>query len=292
MGQAFRTPTSRVGLSLARAAAGRWSCFGAALVLCAWLVVPALGFAQERPVDLELVLAVDVSGSIDIEEAELQRQGYLSAIQHPEVVEAIQGGRIGRIAVSYVEWAGDLHQRTLVEWTEISDAESAAAFATALERQLVQTQLWTSISTVIDYAARSFEGNGFQGRRRVIDISGDGPNNSGGLVVPARDRALDEDIVINGLTIINGRPGRYGYPPLPNLDLYYEDCVIGGSGAFVVVANGFGDFARAILRKMLLEIAGEAPPAPLLRLANDRLRPPCNAGELQLRSWRPDDYDY
>ena len=284
MRQEIRSPTSRPASAILR--------LGALLAVAAGLVWSGAGFAQDRPVDLELVLAVDVSGSIDIEEAELQRQGYLSAIRHPEVVEAIRGGRLGRIAVSYVEWAGDLHQRTLVGWSEISDAESAAAFAGALERQLVQTQLWTSISTVIDYAARSFEGNGFQGRRRVIDISGDGPNNSGGYVVAARDRALDADIVINGLTIINGRPGRYGYPPLPNLDLYYEDCVIGGSGAFVVVADGFGDFARAILRKMLLEIAGETPPAPLLRRANDRIRPPCNAGELQLRSWRPDDYDY
>lgn len=284
MRQEIRSPTSRPGSAILR--------LGMVLALAAGLVWSGAGIAQDRPVDLELVLAVDVSGSIDIEEAELQRQGYLSAIRHPEVVEAIRGGRLGRIAVSYVEWAGDLHQRTLVEWSEISDAESAAAFAGALERQLVQTQLWTSISTVIDYAARSFEGNGFQGRRRVIDVSGDGPNNSGGYVVAARDRALDDDIVINGLTIINGRPGRYGYPPLPNLDLYYEDCVIGGSGAFVVVADGFGDFARAILRKMLLEIAGETPPAPLLRLTNDRIRPPCNAGELQLRSWRPDDYDY
>ena len=283
MRQEIRSPTSRPGLAVR---------LGALLALGAGLVWSGAGMAQDRPVDLELVLAVDVSGSIDIEEAELQRQGYLSAIRHPEVVEAIRGGRLGRIAVSYVEWAGDLHQRTLVEWSEISDAESAAAFAGALERQLVQTQLWTSISTVIDYAAQSFEGNGFQGRRRVIDISGDGPNNSGGYVVAARDRALDVDIVINGLTIINGRPGRYGYPPLPNLDLYYEDCVIGGSGAFVVVADGFGDFARAILRKMLLEIAGKTPPAPLMRLANDRIRPPCNAGELQLRSWRPDDDDY
>ena len=292
MPQAIRTPISRFGPSVARTADGRLSRLVAALVLCVGLCSPVAGFAQERAVDLELVLAVDVSGSIDNEEAELQRQGYLSAIQHPEIVAAIRGGRLGRIAVTYVEWAGDLHQRTLVEWAEISDAESAAAFAGVLERQLIQTQLWTSISTVIDYAAWSFEGNGFQGRRRVIDISGDGPNNSGGHVVPARDRALAQEIVINGLTIINGRPGRYGYPPLPNLDLYYEDCVIGGAGAFVVVADGFGDFARAIQRKMLLEIAGEQPPAPLMRLAKDRLRPPCNAGERQLRRWRPDDYDY
>ncbi len=264
----------------------------AAIALCAGLWLPASGAAVERPVDLELVLAVDVSGSIDIEEAVLQRQGYVQALRHPSVVEAIEHGRLGRIAVTYVEWAGNHFQNIVVDWREISDARSAAAFAETLERRPVTTELWTSISTAIDFAALSFADNGFRGRRRVIDISGDGPNNRGDHVVVARDRALAEDIVINGLAIINGRPGRYGYPPLPNLDLYYEDCVIGGQNAFVVVANGFGDFGRAILRKMLLEIAGRSPPARLLRPAQERPRPPCNAGELQLRNWSPEYDDY
>lgn len=272
-------------------------CFRPALLrslvaLCAWLCVPATGAAAERAVDLELVLAVDVSGSIDIEEAALQRRGYVQALQHPDVVSVIEQGELGRIAVTYVEWAGSHLQRTVVGWREISDARSAAAFATALERQAVVTELWTSISTVIDFAARSFDGNGFLGKRRVIDISGDGPNNKGDYVVTARDRALADGIVINGLAIINGRPGRFGFPPMPDLDLYYEDCVIGGPGAFVVVAEGFRDFGRAILRKMLLEIAGTAPPVRLLRRARETLRPPCNAGELQLRNWGPDLYDY
>ena len=260
----------------------------AVVALCAGLWLPASDAAAERAVDLELVLAVDVSGSIDIEEARLQRQGYVQALRHPTVVEAIEHGRLGRIAVTYMEWAGAYFQRDVVGWREISDAASAAAFAEALEQQAVTTELWTSISTAIDVAAASFEANGFRGERRVIDISGDGPNNRGDYVIDARDRALAEDIVINGLAIINGRPGRYGYPPLPDLDLYYEDCVIGGHGAFVVVAEGFGDFGRAILRKMLLEIAGRTPPARLLRPAQERPRPPCNAGELQLRNWSPD----
>ncbi len=251
-----------------------------------------VGTAAEREVDLELVLAVDISGSIDLEEAALQRRGYVHALRHQDVVEVIRRGRLGRIAVTYVEWAGDHHQSTLVGWTEIADAGSAAAFAEAVARPAVRTELWTSISGVIAYAARSFEDNGFSGRRRVIDISGDGPNNNGDYVVRARDRALADGIVINGLTIINGRPGPYGFPPMPDLDLYYEDCVIGGQGAFVVVADGFEDFARAILRKMMLEIAGGAPSAPLLRLAAGRPRPPCNAGEIQLRNWLPDLYDF
>lgn len=262
------------------------------IVLCACLWVSGSGLAAEREVDLELVLAVDISGSIDLEEAALQRRGYVHALRHPDVVEVIQRGRLGRIAVTYVEWAGDHHQSTLVGWTEIADAGSADAFAEAVARPAVRTELWTSISGVIAYAARSFEDNGFSGRRRVIDISGDGPNNKGDYVVRARDRALADGIVINGLTIINGRPGPYGFPPMPDLDLYYEDCVIGGQGAFVVVADGFEDFARAILRKMMLEIAGGAPAARLLRLAAGRPRPPCNAGEIQLRNWLPDLYDF
>ncbi len=263
------------------------------LGLCVGLWLPAAGVAAaERAVDLELVLAVDVSGSIDIDEAVLQRQGYLQALRHPSVVEAIEHGRLGRIAVTYVEWAGNLFQSTVVDWQEISDARSAAAFAEALEREAVTTELWTSISTAIDFAALKFENNGFRGRRQVIDISGDGPNNSGAFVIEARDRALAKEIVINGLAIINGRPGRFGYPPLPNLDLYYEDCVIGGQNAFVEVAEGFGDFGRAILRKMLLEIAGRSPPRRLLWPATERFRPPCDAGELQLRNWSPDYDEY
>ena len=261
-----------------------------ALLACLWLA--GTGVAAERKVDLELVLAVDISGSIDLEEAALQRRGYVHALRHPDVIGVIERGRLGRIAVTYVEWAGDQHHSTLVGWSEVADASSAAAFAEAVARPAVRTQLWTSISGVIAYAARAFEGNGFDGRRRVIDISGDGPNNRGEYVVRARDRALADGIVINGLTIINDRPGQYGYPPMPDLDLYYEDCVIGGQGAFVVVANGFEDFARAILRKMVLEIAGGAPARRLLRLAAGRPRPPCNAGEIQLRNWLPDLYDF
>ncbi|MCK5366128.1 MAG: DUF1194 domain-containing protein, partial [Gammaproteobacteria bacterium] len=121
--------------------------------------------------------------------------------------------------------------------------------------------------------------------RRIIDISGDGPNNMGIYVNLARDRAVADGIVINGLPIINDRPNIYGYPLMPDLDLYYEDCVIGGPGAFIVVADGFKDFARAILRKLVTEIAGRASPLHLLRLAAARPRPPCNAGEVQHQRW-------
>ncbi len=141
------------------------------------------------------------------------------------------------------------------------------------------------VGGAIAFGAQSFEGNGFRGERRIIDISGDGPNNMGAYVILARDRAVADDITINGLPIINDRPNINGYPLMPNLDLYYEDCVIGGFGAFIVVADGFKDFARAILRKLVTEIAGRAPPRHLLRLAAARPRPLCNAGEVQYRKW-------
>ncbi len=240
---------------------------------------------MERTVDLELVLAADISGSMDLEEAALQRQGFVRAFRHRDVIEAIQRGRLGRIAVTYVEWAGDQYQRTLVDWAEVADTNSAGAFAEAVERSGVKIVEWTSISAVIAFGAQRFESNGFRGERRIIDISGDGPNNRGAFVVHARDRAVADGITINGLPIVNDRPSLYGFPPLPDLDLYYEDCVIGGHGSFVVVADGFQDFARAIRRKLVLEIAGAAPPVALVRLASNKSRPPCDAGERQLPGW-------
>ncbi len=290
MGRFAYATCLRFGSAVSRTARrrrGRWNfvlrrCFVAA---CVCFSVPGDGVAVEREVDLELVLAVDISQSMDLDEATLQRRGYVSALRHPDVIEGIQRGRLGRIAVTYVEWAGDHYQRTRVNWAEVADTSSAAAFAQAVERSSVEILEWTSISAVIAFGAQSFEGNGFRGERRIIDISGDGPNNKGVYVVHARDRALADGIVINGLPIINNRPSIIGYPPLPDLDLYYEDCVIGGVGAFIVVANGFEDFARAIRRKMVLEIAGRVPPFHLLWLAADRPRPPCDAGERQLPGW-------
>ncbi|MDP6567160.1 MAG: DUF1194 domain-containing protein [Alphaproteobacteria bacterium] len=252
------------------------------------LITPYAARAAERAVDLELVLAADISDSMDLAEANLQRAGIIGAIRHPLVIRAIQRGQLGRIAVSYVEWAGAGHQRTIVGWAEISDAASAAAFAAAIQGQSLNTAIWTSISTAIEFAARGFEGNGYTGQRRIIDISGDGPNNHGNHVVFARDRAIGAGITINGLAIVNDRLSPYGFPPLPDLDLYYQDCVIGGPGAFLVIADGFADFARAIRRKLLLEIAGAVAPAPLLWRATARARPPCDAGEQQLRGWNAD----
>ena len=257
----------------------------ALIVALASFAVPLDRVAAEQPVDLELVLAVDISRSMDLEEAALVRQGFVDALRHPDVVEAIERGPLGRIAVTYVEWGGDRYQRTRVDWTEISDAKSAETFAEAVNSTTVHLVDWTSISGAIAYGAQAFEDNGYEGARRIVDVSGDGPNNKGSRVNHARDRAVSAGIVINGLPIINDRPQAYGYPPFPDLDLYYEDCVIGGPGAFMVVAEGFTDFARAVLRKLVTEIAGRSPPPPLLLPAVARARPPCNAGEIQLQEF-------
>jgi hypothetical protein len=228
-----------------------------AALLCA---LPLTAAAQDLPVDLELVLAVDISGSIDEDEAVLQRAGYVNALRHPQVIAAIEGGMFGRIAVIYIEWAGDHHQQTVLDWTLINDDKDAVAFSEALAETPLSTGRWTSISGAIDYAVPLFDDNGFEGFRKVIDISGDGYNNRGRPVESARDEALAAGITINGLAIINERPSRWGSPPPTDLDRYFEERVIGGPGAFVMVAHDFTDFGRAILSKLLLEIAGDTPP--------------------------------
>ena len=228
---------------------------------------PGLAAAAELPVDLELVLAVDISGSVDGVEARLQREGYIAALRHPQVIEAIQSGLHGRIAVTYVEWAGVLHQRTRLDWTLLEDAEDAFAVADALAETPLTTAPWTSLSRAIDYAATLFDGNGYDGVRRVVDISGDGHNNRGRLPERARDEAVAAGITINGLPIVNDRPNPWGGRPPVNLDRYYEERVIGGPGAFMVLAEDYTSFASAILSKLLLEIAGKTPSSPILAAA-------------------------
>ena len=219
--------------------------------------------AQELPVDLELVLAVDVSGSIDAEEARQQREGYVAAIADAAVVQAIQANFYRRIAVLYLEWASSDHQRVVVDWTLIGDAGGAGEFAAALAGAPSLSARWTSISGAIDAAVPLFEGNGYAGDRRVIDVSGDGPNNRGRSVLSARDEAVARGIVINGLPILNDRRQPFDLPtPVEtDLDLYYSDHVIGGPGSFSIPADDFTDFRSAILNKLIREIAG-GPPAP------------------------------
>lgn len=230
------------------------------------------------PVDLELLLAVDVSRSIDIDEARFQRRSYVAALRDPVFLGAVETGPLGRIAVAYVEWSGRGQTREISGWSIISDVKSANAFADRLAAAPIGRGQWTSISGVIDLAVLSFDHNDFQGARRVLDISGDGPNNVGGLVSLARDGAVAGGVTINGLPIMDGPPSQLG---IEDLDLYYENCVIGGPGAFIVAAEGPQAFAGAIRRKLILEVAGRTPPARVWRATGRRWTdaPPCDIGE-------------
>lgn len=231
------------------------------LAALAWLCAAPAARA-ETDVDLELVLAVDISGSMDHEELELQRRGYLAALTNPRVIRAIRSGPHRRIAIAYMEWAGPHWQNLVAGWTVVSDAASARAFAAAIGEAPVFTESRTSISAAIDYAVPLFANNGFTGTRRVIDISGDGPNNRGRSVVAARDEAVARGVTINGLPIVNDRLNPWGGPPSKDLDLYYQEFVIGGPGAFMLPALSMKNFGQAVLSKLIREIADRPAPNP------------------------------
>lgn len=215
-------------------------------------------------VDLELVLAVDVSGSMDLEEAQIQRAGYVSALTHPEFLAAIREGYNGRIALSYYEWGGTVSASSRMPWALIETAEDARRFAQKIKERPFASMRGTSLSAALAYGSTLFEGNGYAGARRVIDVSGDGPNNYGAPVAPARDAATALGIVVNGLAIMIRPSAAYG-----PLDRYYADCVIGGPGAFVVSVQEPEDFAIAIRRKLVLEVSGRLPPPNVFAAAGD-----------------------
>jgi hypothetical protein len=235
----------------------------AILLVLAWLTgFPALA-AEKIPVDLELMLAIDISGSIDAEEARMQREGYARALVDPQVVKAIRGGIHGKIALAYFDWSDSYMQTEVIDWVLIHDQASAEAVSRKLLEQPTRTARRTSITGAIGHAIPRFGAGPYKGVRQVLDISGDGPNNDGGPVDLARDKALAAGIIINGLPINNNRPSPWGFPALEDLDRYYEGCVIGGPGSFVVVAEDFKSFGEAVRRKLILEIASvpQVPPA-------------------------------
>ena len=218
----------------------------------------SIGSAAAEPVDLQLVLAADVSRSIDDGEFELQRQGYVAALQDPRVLGAIQGGSIGAIAITYVEWAGVGEQKVVVEWTVLRDGEGAAIVADQIRKAPRSFYGHTSISDAIDFSMQHFAKSPAAGGRRVIDVSGDGTSNSGRAVTSARDEAVAGGVVINGLAIINDN-ANFGYlahthPPggLPN---YYRENVVGGRGSFLLQVANFQSFADAMVQKMVTEIS-------------------------------------
>ena len=211
--------------------------------------------AAEEPVDVLLVLAVDVSRSVDEDEARLQREGYRNAVSDPLVVEAIRGGMIGAIGVAYVEWAGAEYQRLVLPWTRIASPADAFTWASRLDEAPRASLSWTSISGALDHSQRVLAEAPFEATRRVIDVSGDGVNNSGGPVEAARDRLVADGVTINGLPIMNDRPTFGRLPPVP-LDEYFRESVVGGPGAFVIPAEDFQAFGHAVKRKLIREIAG------------------------------------
>ena len=215
--------------------------------------------AAEGPVDLLLVLAVDISRSIDDDEARLQREGYRAAMSHPLVVAAITGGMHGSIAVAYVEWAGIQYQRLVIPWTRLASAEDAHAWSERLTFATRQSVAWTSISGALMFSGVVLANCPFEGSRRVVDVSGDGVNNSGPPVEDERDRLVAAGVTINGLPIINDRPN-FGVVPQRDLEPYFRANVIGGPGAFLIVAEDFETFGAAIRRKLITEIAGLPSP--------------------------------
>ena len=204
-------------------------------------------------VDLALVLAVDVSPSMDGEELTLQRQGFIEAFRSPEVHKAIQKGSAGRIVVMYVEWAGSSQQQIVIPWTVIEHPTDGLEFAARLAGSSMHQGRHTSISAVIDFGVRQLHENAVRATRQAIDISGDGANNQGRMVTVARDEALAHDVTINGLPIMLKRPA--GNWETEDLDLYFRDCVIGGLGAFLIPVREPSHFADAIKLKILREIA-------------------------------------
>ena len=256
-----------------------------AVTLWAWLACAAWGLQSpahaQSAADLELVIAVDVSLSMDLDEQRLQRDGYVAAFRDPEVHKAITSGPNGRVVVTYVEWAGPLTQQVVLPWTTIDGAAAARAFADRLEATPISRARMTSISAALQFSGHLFESSGVRGIRRVIDVSGDGPNNAGVPVAGVRDELVAQGFVINGLPIMLKMAT--GFFDLADLDRYYSDCVIGGTGAFMIPIKDKFEFLTATRRKLLLEIAGHGPPAQIIRVQAPEEASDCLIGE---RQWR------
>jgi len=258
---------------------------GAGLALAASAAPTVPKFTDMRasaiPVDVELVIAVDVSYSMDPDEQALQREGYVLALTSKEFLQALRQGAHGKIAVTYFEWAGQSDQKILMPWRVIDGPESADAVAAEIARAPYHRASRTSISGALRFAKPLFDDSGYKGLRRVIDVSGDGANNAGPLVELTRDDVLAAGITINGLPIMLKRPYT-GTMDIENLDEYYEDCVIGGPGAFVIPIREREKFIEATRTKLVLEVAGRQPDPQIVPTAS-RARVSCTIGE---RLWQ------
>src|SRR5215469_16102973 len=253
----------------------------AALLAATGLAAPGLAplsadnSATAVPVDVELVLAVDVSYSMDPDEQALQREGYIAGITSREFMQALRSGQHGKVAATYFEWAGPYDQK-------IDGPEAADAFANEIARAPYRRASRTSISGALNFAKPLFDGSGYRGFRRVVDVSGDGANNSGPFVTIARDDVLVAGITINGLPIMLKRPNSFTMD-IDNLDIYYEDCVIGGPGAFVIPIREREQFKEATRTKLVLEIAGRTPERRVTQVQARAPRVSCTVGE---QMWR------
>ena len=243
---------------------------------------PSQNFVQQpsgkTEVDVELVLAVDISFSMDPEEQELQREGYILALTSNEFLRALRDGIHGKIALSYFEWANVGDRKVIVPWRIIDGPEAADAVAAEIARAPYRRASRTSISGALDFANTLLDGSPYRGIRRVIDVSGDGPNNNGPLVGPIRDEILDKGVVINGLPIMLKTPVASGMD-IDSLDIYYEDCVIGGPGAFVVPIRERSKFREATRTKLVLEIASHPPAPRVVPASSSAPRISCTIGE-------------
>jgi hypothetical protein len=228
-----------------------------ALIVAAGVLLPATALAG-NDVDLLLILAADVSRSIDAAKFQLQRDGYAAAISDPRVLDTIKSGHFGRIGLTFVEWSGVGAQHVVIDWTAIGDGASAKDFGDRLLEAPRSFADRTSISGAIEFAMDQFTHTPFAATRRIIDISGDGTNNAGRDVSSARDDALGQGITINGLVILSENPMSWNPDhtnPPGGLDNYYRNNVIGGPGAFVMVAKDFNSFGQAMIGKLIAEVA-------------------------------------
>lgn len=257
--------------------------FAASLV--ALLALPSRAGAP-IPVDVELVLAVDISYSMDFDELALQREGYITALTSKDFVDALRGGAHGKIAIIYIEWAGTHEQTIVVPWTLVDGKASADAFAAKLAAAPVRRTYRTSISGGLIFSAAQFGTSDFKGLRRVIDISGDGTNNQGALIEPTRDDIVAKGIVINGLPLMLKAPTG-SMLDISNLHEYYEDCVIGGPGSFMIPVRDKAQFVNAVRQKLILEVSGITP--PWIAKAIPAVKPPrvsCTIGEqMWMQRW-------
>ena len=246
--------------------------FQYACVAAAWLLAGAFpAWTQGERTDLLLVLAADVSRSIDVAKFQLQREGYASAITNPQVLDAIRSGPTGRIAVCFVEWSGVASQRLVIDWTLIGDADAARHFSDGIVEAPRSFADRTSISAGIDFSLEQLERAPFTSKRRAIDVSGDGTNNSGRDAGAARDDAITKGVTVNGLVILSETPLVWNPEhtnPVGGLAEYYRRNVIGGPNAFVMVAENFASFGAALVKKLVAEIAdASSPAAPHYRIA-------------------------